>query len=226
MGAVGASVVTALFYGFSPRLVGRSIPVVWESITPAEAWDDRVRSVGVALDRLLPRTAGPEIERAAMIASKAVAALEPAGHPLAAAHVTTEVPDVPLMQLWRDVSALREYRGDGHVAALVMHGLGPIESLVTSAGFSNLSLSFHQRARGWSEEEWAAGVDRCRSAGWIDAEDSLTDRGLQLRLDIESATDHSMAVVIAALGDADTEDLIEAMEVLSGQVVEAGGFPA
>ncbi len=225
MGAVGAAVVTALFYGFSPRLVGRSIPAVWESIAPAEAWEDRVRGVSAALDRLLSHTEGTEIDMAASIASKAVTAMEPAGRPQAAALAAMDVPDTPLMRLWRDASALREYRGDGHVAALVSHGLGPMDSLITSAGFSNLSLSFHQRARGWSEEEWSAGVEHCRSDGWIDAEDRLTDRGLKLRLDIESTTDRSMAAVTSALTEAEMESLTKTLRVLSRQVVEAGGFP-
>ena len=226
MGAVGAEVVTALFYGFSPRLVGRSIPAVWESITPAEAWEDRVRSVSAALDRLLSQTEGTEVDMAASIAAKAVAAMEPAGRPQAAALAAMAVPDAPLMRLWRDASALREYRGDGHVAALVSHGLGPRESLITSAGFSNLSLSFHQRARGWSEEEWSAGVEHCRSQGWIDAEDRLTDRGLKLRLDIESTTDRAMAAVTSALTEAEMESLTDTLAVLSRQVIEASGFPA
>ena len=39
--------------------------------------------------------------------------------------------ETPHAQLWHAITLLREYRGDGHIAALVTHGLSGIEALIT-----------------------------------------------------------------------------------------------
>ena len=56
------------------------------------------------------------------------------GRPLAAAHCDVDWPDEPHLVLWHAQSILREFRGDGHIALLVVHGLSGVEALVTHAG--------------------------------------------------------------------------------------------
>ena len=55
------------------------------------------------------------------------------GRPLAAAHADVAWPAEPHLVLWHAQSILREYRGDGHIALLVVHGLSGVEALVTHA---------------------------------------------------------------------------------------------
>lgn len=225
MGAVSAGVVTATFYGFNPRLVERSIPIVWSKVTPEEAWTARIAGVDAALDRLLAdQASGDAVGEAVPLAATALSALQPAGRPLGAAHAAMPVPDRPILALWHHVAAIREYRGDGHVAALVAHSVDPIESLVTAGSYSNLSSSFHRRNRGWSDDEWDAAIGRCRDKGWIDADGAPTAAGDDLRRSVEEATDATMASAIAALGDAGVARLGELVGSLSNAVVAAGGF--
>lgn len=226
MGAVDAAVVAATFYGFSPRLVEKSVPSVWDAISPQVAWDDRLAGVSDALDRLLPEVDQAEVDATADLAARAVSAMPTAGRPLGAAHTAMPDPEPPLLRLWKHTSSLREYRGDGHVAALVSHEVGPVESLVTATGFSNLSASFHRKARGWSDDEWEAGALRAREAGWIDEEGRLTPSGRDLRLSIESATDRTMGAVVTALDAVELDRLTSTLTALSRTVIEAGGFPA
>ena len=44
--------------------------------------------------------------------------------------------------------------GDGHVAALVVHGLGGLEAHVLAAGTKAIPVEVLRDNRGWSEEEW------------------------------------------------------------------------
>src|ERR1700727_2615108 len=57
MGAVGAGVVTATFYNFSPGLVARSIPRAWDLASPEAVAGARLAAADAALARLL----GPDV---------------------------------------------------------------------------------------------------------------------------------------------------------------------
>src|SRR5580698_9672331 len=63
MGAVGAGVVTATFYNFSPDLVAAAIPRAWQLATPAAVIEARFAAVDAALRRLLGPglTAAPDL---------------------------------------------------------------------------------------------------------------------------------------------------------------------
>lgn len=226
MGAVGAEVVTATFYGFSPRLVEQSIPSVWSSISPEEAWNDRVAKVRIVLQRLGDSAPPPQdLERGVEIGERMLAAFATGGRPLGTAHAAMHRPADLLVRLWVIATAMREYRGDGHVAALVTNGVGPIESLATSAGFSNLSLRFHQRARGWGGDEWQAGVDRATEHGWVDASGALTADGVRLRHEVEELTDAAAADLVMAVSSDDLAFFLGLNGQLSSAVRELGAFP-
>lgn len=226
MGAVSAEVVTATFYGFSPGLVAKSVPSVWDHLSPVDAWRDRVESVSRALNRLLQPAPDPdEMAHGIDVATQMVAGFANPGHPLGSAHAAMELPEDPVPRLWGLVTALREYRGDGHVAALTVRGVGPVESMLTAGSFSNLSLRFHRRARGWNEDEWDAAAQRARAVGWIDAEGSLTQAGIDLRLELEEHTDAATEHAISAVVPAELEFLIDLTARLSSAVIDAGGFP-
>lgn len=52
MGAVGAGVVAATFYNFSPTLVAAHIPRAWDLATPATVLTSRLKAVDRVLRRL------------------------------------------------------------------------------------------------------------------------------------------------------------------------------
>ena len=145
MGAVTADVVTSTFFNFNPEMVHAAIPASWVTATPAQLVAARFAAVDAAFRRLLGDgvVESEEMRRAAGLARTAaeaacVAGLE--GRPLAAAHADVGWPAEPHLQLWHAQSILREYRGDGHIALLVVHGLSGREALVTHAAAGDVPV--------------------------------------------------------------------------------------
>ena len=147
------------------------------------------------------------------------------GRPLFAANAALETPVLPHLQLWHACMLLREHRFDGHVAALTVHGLDGLESLVTAiaAGSGNDATTM-RRFRGWTEAEWEQGVDGLRSRGILDAGGALTDRGQGLRTAVEETTDRLAGEVWEAMDDASRELLFARLRPLAGLLESSDGI--
>lgn len=205
MGAVDAGVVIATFYNFDHGLVRRSMAGVWDVVTPAAILDARFR----AADRMIRRLVGDdaigsaEMEQAAGLARRAaeVAAQRPEGRPLFAATAGVEWPDDAHMVLWHAQTLLREYRGDGHLAALVAADLDGCQALVTHGAAGDVPAAILQASRQRSDEEWSAAVASLQDRGWLDADGAFTEAGRAARDDIEATTDRLAAHPYAALGE-------------------------
>jgi hypothetical protein len=207
MGAVAADVVVSTFFNFNPELVHAAIPAAWEVATPAALVAARFEAVDGAFRRLL----GPgvldsdEMRRAAALARSAAeeAGRRVEGRPLAAAHADVAWPTAPHLVLWHAQSVLREYRGDGHVAQLVVCGLSGLEALVTHAAAGDVPAHVLRSTRGWSREAWDAAVDTLGGRGWLERGDELrfTERGRAQRQAIEDGTDALAAAPYAVLGE-------------------------
>ena len=152
-----------------------------------------------------------EMERAAHLARLAAdeAARHVEGRPLAAGHAEVAWPSEPHLALWHAQSILREYRGDGHVAFLVVHGLSGIEALVTHAAAGDVPAPVLQATRGWPDDAWRGAVDALRVRGWLDRGEPLrfTEWGAAQRLAIEDGTDEAAAAPYAVLGDDGCDEL-------------------
>jgi hypothetical protein len=94
---------------------------------------------------------------------------------------------------------LREFRGDGHVAALVANEIDGCEANVLIAADYVMPAAMQRANRGWSEEEWASAEDRLLARGLLDAH-GLTDSGRRLRATIEDSTDRLSLAPYAKLG--------------------------
>jgi hypothetical protein len=227
-GAAPAEVVIATFYNFNPALVRRSIPEPWSLASPADILEARRRAAGRALRRGL----GPElvdspelVEVGALARVAAQAAVQrPQGRALFAAHASLEWPTDPVVALWHAQTLLREYRGDGHLAALVLADLDPVESLVTHEASGEIPPGFLQASRAWSDEQWQLGIDRLRSRGLLEPDGApvLTDVGRELRQRVEDETDARSADAYDALGPDDCERLRTLGRPFSRAVVSAG----
>ena len=226
MGAVAAEVTIATFYVFSPALVAAYLPKAWDIATPSEVTEARYRGIEAALRRGLADAAdSDEVARAAELAKAAVAGLETtAGRALCAAHARLPWPGSPLMDLWLAASILREHRGDGHVAALVLAGLDPVESLVT-AGAAGGPLKFLRATRGWSDEQWEAGEARLRDRGLLADDGCLTPAGAALRDEVEANTDKAAAAPYRSLGAEGAQELRDLLRPLARRIVDAGILP-
>jgi hypothetical protein len=226
MGAVGAGVVTATFYNFSPSLVAHMIPRAWMLAAPDQVLAARLEAARASLTRLLGADVigSPEVAELAGLLREACAELSPEGRPLYAGHADLPWPEEPILDLWHGVTLLREYRGDGHVATLLESGLSGLEALITHTatgrGFTEPAA---QATRGWREEEWAAGCAALTDRGLLD-KDGLTEEGKELRARIEARTDALSADPWLLLGPESTARVIELGKALSRRLVAAGAF--
>ena len=225
LGAVSAAVVTSIFYGFHRRRVERAVPDVWTLADPQQLIDARLSAMDAALGRLLgDEINGTDVRRAASLTIDAVHSTDFTGRPLGAANAALADPSPPHLQLWQALGAMREHRGDGHVAALVANEVDPCESLVMQAATGRSDRESLRSNRGWSQEEWRAAVERLRERGWLDDDERATQLGTEARDAIEADTDRLAGSVVAALGDRAGE-LVEAMRPLAERIMAAGEVP-
>ena len=226
MGTVSAEVVIATFFNFHPGLVRRATNGLWDTTTPDQLLVARL----AAADSSLRRAFGDEVLASAALADGAAAlrraaeaACErPEGRPLFAGHAGLPWPDEPHLVLWHAQTLLREFRGDGHIAALVVEGLSGLDALISHAASGDVPAAALQATRAWSDDEWAAGVASMAERGLVHADGSFTDAGRAQRERIESATDRLAAAPWAALGAEACASLRELGKDLTRRVVDAG----
>lgn len=229
MGPVGAGVVAATFYNFNPVSVAKSIPAAWDIVSPAEVLDARLDAVDAAYHRLLGDEvlASEDVVACAELARIASEACLPDGKPLYAAHADLDWPETPHLKLWHAITLLREFRGDGHIAALQQAGISGIQSLVLHSTMrGGFTPEAARTLREWSEQEWAEAGEQLRERGLIDADGELTEEGKQFRESIELRTDEMALAPWQHLGEERTATLVEKGGKLSKALVEAGALPA
>lgn len=226
MGAVPAEVVIATFYNFHPGLVRRAMRGGWATATPEAVTAARLGAVDTSLRRAFGAELlhSAELGRAAELTRRAaLAACEhPEGRPLFAGHASLPWPDEPHLALWHAQTLLREFRGDGHVAALALAGLSGLDALLSHAASGDVPAEVLRLSRSWSEDEWAAGLQSLAARGVVDGTGAFTDAGRAQRQQVEAATDRAALVAYAALTDDDAAELISIGRTLTKQVVAAG----
>ena len=127
LGAVSAGTIEATFFGFHPARVRRAIPDAWGFASPERILAVRGAAAARALRRAFPGIEDVAAETAPQL-HEAVMAADGAGRALFAANRDLPVPDDPVEALWQAATALREHRGDGHVAVLTAEGLDGVEA--------------------------------------------------------------------------------------------------
>ena len=220
LGDVPASVVVAAFAVFEPGLIV-------EAYEEAHALADRADVLRVreeaTIESLRAILAGADVQPVAEALRKAVEAAEPAGRPLFSGLRALGWPKDPLGRLWRACEALREHRGDGHVAVCLAAGLDAVEMNVLTELWLGGQLGVYTVTRGWGFDAVEAAAGRLEGRGLL-ANGALTEQGRAFREDIEARTDEAERSVIDAIGDG-FEDLIDRLEGYSRAVIDAGAFP-
>lgn len=226
LGAVGAGRVTSAFCSFSPRMVAEHIDPAWKIADPKALLQARVRGIDRAYRAIFgDRTDSPEPAEAAALARRAAEAADTAGRPLAAANAALDWPEAPHLQLWHAATLLREHRGDGHIAALLVAGLDPVESLVSFAAIGAASVERFE-SRGWGPGEWAAARARLTARGLVDLDGTATDAGRDLRRTVEEHTDRLAAAPWQALTLEEIDRLVELLGEFWVTVLSSGLLPS
>jgi hypothetical protein len=222
MGPVSANVAVAVFFNFNPAVVERAIPSAWQAASPPDILAAYSKGFDTPLEAALSTLEpGDLAEYAALSRTAAGAACQHTeGRALFAAFAGLSWPDADHLVAWHAGKLLREHRGDGHVAALVVEGLSGIEALVVHEAFDPaIPTGVLRRSRSWPRDQWAAAVDGLRTRGWLtDAEEpTLTEWGRARRQAIEDRTSELAAVAYEPIGP----DGIERLVVLGTAIAAA-----
>ncbi|MFF9198971.1 hypothetical protein ACF09L_27585 [Streptomyces sp. NPDC014779] len=229
LGAVGAGTVAAAFYNYAHDFLAPRLPAVWQTASPTEVLDARLRAADATYRRLLGEeaVASAEMAEAAELALRAAEACTRHARPLYAGNADLPVPDAPHLRLFHATTLLREHRGDGHVAALLHAGLDPVEALAShTATGKGMAPRWVLGTRGWGRADWDAAVARLTARGLLDAEGGLTEAGAALRESLEAETDRLDAAPYEHLGAAGTARLTELAKGFLVTAAGAGAFPA
>ncbi len=235
MGAVPPEVVAATFYVFAPGLIGHVMREGWTQVSPEQMVAARQRGVGRCLDRVLetgPDASAPDVTDAIELVRELSAGFGPHGRALYAGHASLEWPTEPLVALWHGASLLREYRGDAHMAALLLHGLDPVEALLVDAVVTG-RFEFLTTTRGFTAEEFAGAEAHLRERGLLDGPaftgpdtSRLTEAGTALRATVDETTRLACLGAWQRLGPERADRLGRLVKPLAQQVVAGGVFPA
>jgi len=224
MGALEPAAATAVLGVFAPGMVARALPAAWSVVSPAHVLDERGGRAARAL-----RGIDPELERrAAELLPPLQAIVDEApgtARPLFAANRALCDHADPVERLWQLVTAVREFRGDAHLAVLADEGLDGCEALVLAAASGRVPGDTMRQDRGWSEEEWAAAADRLRARDLVDAHGDATEHGRMERERIEAATDRLAGRLLRSLPEAQTEAMLHSLEPVVRRILAAEVLP-
>jgi len=225
LGIVPAEVVDALFYNFAPGEVARHIPKVWQTTTPDAAIAARRVGCANALRRVLAgHVDTPAFARAAALLTKAATSAPVEGRPMYAALRALPVPEDVVDRLFHAASLLREHRGDGHIAALMVEGVGGLEAHVLLALDMNMPAEKFGRIHHLPAAQLRAVIDGMRGRGLIGDDGWLSERGHDVKQRVESLTDDLAAKPYESLKSAELDELMADLEPLAALLLAAQEF--
>lgn len=227
LGAVPWQVVQATFFGFAPFAVEYGMTGVWGRVSPPDLVAARYRGVDRALRRLCgDRCDDPDLAEAVELYRTATVDLPREGRPLYAGNAALDWPEAPHLALWHGQTLAREFRGDGHLAVLLAHGISAPQSLVLNGAFAGKVMAdFLKSTRAWSPEQWQVATEELVDRGWVTADGALTDTGRQAREDIETETDELALQMWRRIGEEGCGRLRELVQPLVTAIVDGGGYP-
>jgi hypothetical protein len=222
LGLASAEVVDALFYNFAPGEVARHIPKVWQTTTPEAAIAAREAGCVQALRRVLgDHLDAPAFPRALELLEKAATSAPIEGRPMYAALLALPVPDEVVARLFRAASLLREHRGDGHIVALMVEGVGRLEAHVLYALGMDMPAEKFGRIHHLPAAQIAAVIDGMRDRGLIGEDGWLTEEGHAVHQRVEALTDDLAAKPYEVLAPNELEELMAALDPLAKLLVAA-----
>jgi hypothetical protein len=227
LGLATAEVVDALFYNFAPGEVARHIPKVWSTTTPEAAIAARQQGCANALRRILGDHIGtPTFARTTDLLLQAATSAPYEGRPMYAALRALPIPEDVVVRLFHAGALLREYRGDGHITALTVEGIGRLEAHVLFALSMGMPAEKFGRIHHLPAAQLAAVVGGMRDRGLIADDGSLSDAGRAVHQRVEALTDDLAARPYESLGPAELDELIAGLEPLAALLIAAQDMPS
>jgi hypothetical protein len=240
LGAVGAGPVVAAFFNFHPVMVQKAIPASWDVVEPGRLTIDRAAAAAAA--RALHARCTPDVvdEMASALPTlRAASARCPSdGRVMASANQAVwprldaglrrgDLPEaeMALAELWQYCTTLREHRGDGHVAALLTHGLSGLEAHLLAAATLGLDPTVRRDNRGWTGAAWDAAGGRLAGRDLLGADGGATEAGHVLRQSVETMTDDLAETAFAEFGDGELAALAGALRAGAQQIQSSGVLP-
>lgn len=222
LGLATAEVVDALFYSFAPGEVARHIPKVWDTTTPEAAIAARQEGCANALSSLLgDRVEDSSFARTADLLFKAATSAPTEGRPMYAALRALPAPDEPVGRLFHAAALLREHRGDGHIAALMIEDVGRLEAHVLLALDMDMPAEKFGRLHHLPAAQIAEVIDGMRGRGLIGDDGWLSEPGHAVKQRVESLTDDLAAKPYEALDAAELDELIGGLEPIAALLLGA-----
>jgi hypothetical protein len=213
-------VVVSAFAVFEPGLITSLYEEGRAKVGRADLVEVRDRVTSESLAAVLgDADVGPVVS----VLRRGLDAADGTGRPLFAGLASQPWPSLPAGQLWRACDLLREHRGDGHVAACVSAGLGPVAMNILTELYLGMPLFSYSASRAWPEDVLQATVDRLRDRGLLEG-DALSATGRALREEIEERTDAAQQPILDAIGD-DLDGVVDQLNRWSAACVEAKAFP-
>lgn len=222
LGPVGPGPVVACFANFAPHMVARALPGCWSRADPASCLVARSAVSAAALEQLgvSPETAATAVGLLAPAAADA----DPTGRPLFAANARLPLPVEPVAALWQLATTLREHRGDGHVAALVSHGLTGLQAHVLQAARGRFAPQEIRAVRGWDESAWRA-AEQSLSGEVRDGR--LTEAGRALVQQVEDSTDElAWSGALSSVGSGTVQEVVRLLTPAADSVHGSGLLPS
>jgi len=223
MGEPSGAVVAAAFAAFEPGMISGIYDQARSAMSQTDAFDITFGSTAESLRSVLGDNQADAVGAVGDRLAGVVAELDATGRPLFAGVASLDQPDDPFATLFQASLALREHRGDAHIASYIGAGFDPIEMNVLTELWLGYPLGEYSGTRAWPEDATAAALDGLRDRGLLDG-DALTPAGTAARAAIEAATDAMEQPVVDALG-AELDGTVDQLSAWSNTCVDAATFP-
>jgi hypothetical protein len=131
------------------------------------------------------------------------------------------VPEDRVARLFHAAALLREHRGDGHIAVLMIEGIGRLEAHVLYALGLDMPAEKFGRLHHLPTAQVAAVIDGMRERGLIADDGWLSEQGRAVRRRVEAITDELAAEPYLILTADELAELAALLEPIAALLVAA-----
>jgi hypothetical protein len=131
------------------------------------------------------------------------------------------IPEDVVARLFYAASLLREHRGDGHIAALMIEGVGGLEAHVLFALDMGMPAARFGRIHHLPAAQLATVVDGLRDRNLIGDDGWLSEPGRAVRQRVEALTDDLAAKPYRSLEPDELDELVATLEPLATLLLAA-----